>query len=71
VLDLRDLTFIDTSGVHVILDAARAARRDGRRLMLVQGSPEVDRVIELTGASAHLSIFDLDPAEPSPALHLV
>jgi len=71
VLDLRDLTFIDSSGVHVIIDAARAARREGRRLMLVRGPSEVDRVLELTGASAHLSIFDLHPAEPSPALHLV
>jgi anti-sigma B factor antagonist len=71
VLDLRDLTFIDSSGIHVILDAAHAATREGRRLMLVHGPPEVHRVLELTGVSAHLSILDLHPAEPTPALHLV
>jgi anti-sigma B factor antagonist len=70
VLDAREITFIDSAGVHVILDAARDARREGRRLMLVRGSPEVDHVLALTGASAHISTFDLDPTEPAATLHL-
>jgi len=31
-LDLRDVTLMDCSGVHVIVDASRRARDDGRRL---------------------------------------
>jgi len=70
VLDLRELTFIASPGVHVILAAAREARRDGQALMLARGPAHVDRVFALTGASTCLSIFDLDPAEPAPALYL-
>jgi anti-anti-sigma factor len=68
VLDLRELTFIDSSGVGVILDAARRAQRAGGRLMLVRGPVPVDRVLALTGISSEVLMFDLDPGEPSPAL---
>jgi anti-sigma B factor antagonist len=68
VLDLRELAFIDGSGVHEILDAARRAREEGRRLMLVRGPPQVDRVLTLTGACRQLLVFDLDPSEPNAAV---
>src|ERR1700733_6985495 len=41
VLDLRELCFIESSGVHVILDAARDSRRHGGRLLIVRGSAQV------------------------------
>jgi anti-sigma B factor antagonist len=63
VLDLRALTFIDCRGVRVILDAARDARQAESRLILVRGQANVDRVLTLTGACAHVSIVDLDPDE--------
>jgi len=68
VLDLRELTYIDSSGVGVILDAARLAQRSGGRLMLVRGPAPVDRVLALTAVPTQVLIFDLDPGEPSPAL---
>jgi anti-sigma B factor antagonist len=69
VLDLRELTFIDCRGVHVIVDAARDARQTGRRLVLVRGQANVDRVLTLTGACAHVDIVNLDPGEaPAQAL---
>lgn len=64
VLDLRALTFIDSSGVLVIAHASDRARRSGRRLVLVRGPTEVDCVLELTGASNVLEIVNLDPVEP-------
>ena len=70
VLDLRALTFIDSSAIHVILHAAGRGQQTGGRLMLVRGPSQVDLVFTLTGASDKLSIFDLDAAEPAPALHL-
>jgi anti-sigma B factor antagonist len=70
VLDLRALTFIDSAGIHVILDGAADAREEGHTLMLARGPAEVDRVFGLTGAADRLAIFDLDPTEPAPALRL-
>jgi anti-anti-sigma factor len=49
VLDLRGLTFIDSSGVSGVLSAARRARDAGGRLVCVPGPPSIRRVFELTG----------------------
>jgi anti-anti-sigma factor len=70
VLDLRELTFMDSSGVHVILDAAAGVRRGDGRLILVRGPTHVDRALTLTDASSQVLIVDLDPAE-APALALL
>jgi anti-anti-sigma factor len=64
ILDLRELTFIDSSGVHVILDAARAAQRCGASLIVTRGRALVERMFNLIDASEELVIVDLDPAEP-------
>ena len=71
VLDLRELCFIDSSGVHVILDAAHHCRRYGGRLLIVRGPAPVDRVLALTEISKQVVIFDLAPTEPAPALHVL
>jgi anti-anti-sigma factor len=68
VLDLRELTSIDISGVHVIRDAADRARRRWGRLMLVRGPAEVDRELTLSGASDEMLIFELDSTEPARTL---
>jgi anti-anti-sigma factor len=64
VLDLRELTFIESTGVHVILDAAGSVRRGDGRLILVRGPADVDRALTLTGACDQVLIVDLDPSEP-------
>jgi anti-anti-sigma factor len=64
VLDLRELTWMDSSGVHVVLDAVDDARRAGGRLILIRGPAHVDRVLTLTGARDQVEILDLDPTEP-------
>lgn len=55
VLDLRNLTFIDSSGVHVIVAADRLARRDGTRFVLIAGPSAVQRVFEIAGIEELLS----------------
>ena len=50
VLDLRRLTFMDCSGMRVILGAAQRARQAGDRLTVVPGPAQVERVFTLTGA---------------------
>jgi anti-anti-sigma factor len=49
VVDLRGLTRVDAAGVGALVSTTRSARRDGRRLVLVRGLPQVDRLLTLTG----------------------
>jgi anti-anti-sigma factor len=65
VLDLRELSFIDSSGVHVVLDVADDARR---KLLIVRGPAQVDRTLMLAKIGKQVSIFDLDPAGATPTL---
>jgi len=65
VLDLRELRFIDSSGIHVILDTARDCRQDGGQLLIVRGGAQVDRVLTLTEVGKHVLIFDLSPGAPA------
>ena len=56
---------MDSSGVKAIVDASIRARRDGRRLLLLRGPPNVDRVFALTGTSDKVEIGDLAWGEPA------
>ncbi|MGH2878053.1 MAG: STAS domain-containing protein [Solirubrobacteraceae bacterium] len=49
VLDLSELSFIDSSGLRALLLAEERARQGGRELRLTQGSDAVQRVFEMTG----------------------
>lgn len=65
VVDLRGLTRVDTSGVGAIVDASHSARRDGRRMVVVRGRFQVERLLALSGASNAVEIIDLAPGEPT------
>jgi anti-sigma B factor antagonist len=54
ILDLSGLLFIDSSGLHMILDCHDEARQDGFALELIPGSREIQRVFEITGLAGHL-----------------
>lgn len=63
VLDLREFTFTDSSGVHVITSASARAHRAGRRLVFVRSPAQADRMLTLI--TSHVpEIVDLDPDEP-------
>jgi anti-anti-sigma factor len=64
VLDLRDLGFMDCSGVQAIVNASRRARQAGHRLVVMRGSPDVNRVFALTGSSYDIEIADLQLVQP-------
>jgi anti-anti-sigma factor len=51
VVDLAGLTFIDTSGIHALLDLDGDAREAGKRLRLAAVSEKVRRVFELAGVT--------------------
>jgi anti-anti-sigma factor len=62
VLDLGELVFLESSGIHVILDAAGRVRRGEERLILVRGPAQVDLALTLTGVSKEILVLDLGPA---------
>jgi anti-anti-sigma factor len=47
-IDLRELTFIDTTAIHAFLAARDRAKANGRRLILVGAGPPARRLLELT-----------------------
>lgn len=49
ILDLQDLTFIDSTGIHTFLEARRRAMSNGHRLLLSGAGPATRRLFELTG----------------------
>jgi len=58
VLDLSELEFIDSMGIHFVVTAHQAAEADGREFRIVRGGPEVDRVFKLVGLSDVLPFED-------------
>lgn len=58
VVDLTRVTFIDSSGLHVLLDAQKRASQDSGRLRLIRGPRRVQRVFELTGTEDVLPFLD-------------
>ena len=49
VLDLSDVTFLDSSGLRTIVRGATALEDQGGRLVVDGASPAVSRVLEVTG----------------------
>jgi anti-anti-sigma factor len=66
VLDLRELAFMDSTGLRVIIAADDRAREQERRLVVVRGSDTVQRIIAMTRLDERLEIVD-DPAAVEPA----
>jgi anti-anti-sigma factor len=56
VLDLRELTFIDSAGVHLLVEWAVAAARRGHAFRLIPGSDRVRLVFKLTGVLGALGL---------------
>ena len=61
VLDLRQLDFIDSSGLSLVVAEQARAREDGFRFAVaVGGAPAVQRLFELTGLHGTVRLVD-DP----------
>jgi anti-anti-sigma factor len=58
VLDLSELTFMDSTGLRIVLAADAAARREARRLVLVRGPDPVHRVFLMALLDRRLDIVD-------------
>jgi anti-anti-sigma factor len=55
VLDLRQLTFLDSSGLRLVLGWAERAKIEGFSLRVIQGEPAIRRVFEITGTLDHVT----------------
>ena len=65
IIDLRRLSFMDSTGLRVIVSADKRAKRSGRRAVIVQGPQAVRRVFEITRLDERLEIVD-SPDEIEP-----
>jgi anti-anti-sigma factor len=61
LLDLRQLAFMDSTGLRILVAADARAREQDRRLVLVQGPDPVQRILRMTRLDERLEIVD-DPA---------
>ncbi|MFF8606808.1 STAS domain-containing protein [Streptomyces sp. NPDC015346] len=63
VLDLSALSFMDSSGLNVVIKGSREAREMGGDLHLVAPTPAVRRLLEITGLNVTTPIHaDVDEA---------
>jgi anti-anti-sigma factor len=63
VLDLRGLTFMDSTGLRLVIRWDGVARDEGFEFAIVPGPDVVQRVIRLTGMDDQLTVAD-PPASP-------
>ena len=61
VLDLRELEFMDSTGLRLIVRADEAARASGTRFVIVRGPEPVQRVFEIVGLDSRLDMADEPP----------
>src|SRR3954447_3493900 len=58
VLDLSELDFIDSTGLEVILRAARRAHDNGRRLVVARPLTYVRRLLEMTAIDQSVDVVE-------------
>jgi len=56
VLDLAGLGFLDSTAIHLLLDAQERAEAKGHQLILTHVPAYAERLFELTGIRARLTI---------------
>ncbi|MET8295033.1 STAS domain-containing protein [Streptomyces sp. NPDC005180] len=61
VVDLQHLTFCDSTGLYVLMDARAVAAEHGQRLYLAAPRDQFIRLLEITGS---LDLFTIEPAPP-------
>jgi anti-sigma B factor antagonist len=62
VLDLRELSFMDSTGLHALIIADERMREHGVDLVIVRGNSQVGKLLDLTQASQRLHVIS-EPRE--------
>jgi anti-anti-sigma factor len=58
ILDLRELEFMDSSGLGTLVRAHQRAEETGKQFGLVKGPQQVQRLLTLTGVEDRLTLAD-------------
>jgi anti-sigma B factor antagonist len=58
IVDLRGLEFMDSTGISLLVRAHQSALESEHRFAVTKGSPQVDRLLTLTGLDQHLTLLD-------------
>ena len=58
VLDLRELVFLASAGLRLLVHEHDVARRDGHEFVLIAGPPVVQRAVALCGLLDHLPFVE-------------
>jgi anti-sigma B factor antagonist len=58
VLDLRQLEFMDSTGLSVIVKTHQRLAENGRALYVVRGPQQVQRLLDLTGVAERIQLAD-------------
>jgi len=58
LVDLSGVSFMDSTGLAVMLRAQQTAETNGHQLCLRPGSPQVQRLFEITGALERFTFLD-------------
>ena len=58
VLDLRELTFMDSTGLRTLAEANVKAEQAGTALSIWRGPRQIERVLEISGLGALLPLAD-------------
>ena len=61
VIDLREVGFMDTSGLRYVLEVVDRSSRDGFDVHIVRGPSAVQRVFEVSGLAPRLPFVDEAP----------
>ena len=64
IIDLRGLTFMDSSGIHLLIEAREHCRASGRTLLVVRGNARVHRGLVALGLEDELKFVD-EPLVPA------
>ncbi len=68
ILDLRRVSFIDSTGLSMIINAAGRARKAGRRFTIVSGEGVPRRILRTVGLEDRLDVLsDLPEADAADA----
>jgi anti-anti-sigma factor len=65
VLDLRGLEFMDLVGLRELVRQQEFARSNTHNLAVVRGTPDIERLLKLTGVQDRLVLVD-DPEDLAP-----
>jgi anti-sigma B factor antagonist len=63
VIDLADLSFIDSTGLRLLLVLSQQAADEGWRLLITRPSEQVQTILKITGTGAELPIEDASSAD--------